>query len=156
MFAGDWFCSPKCQDIHHALRARVALGLVDLNDDYQWQLLHGKDQTTYTTWQLKGCQEILEESFDPIIDQISKQNLVRGMVYSEQQGEWDHTGMFAAILKYKVCSVPSYQMGTIFAHPLWITWSSVCHIRIYWEPMVQRKVNLLCCGSADWQNSIQY
>ena len=99
---GDWFCSGKCKDIHHALRERVEQGAVDLGDDYQWQLLHGKDGTTSTTWQLKGCQDILEESFDPIIDQISKQNLVKGMVYSEQQGEWDHSGMFAAVLKYKV------------------------------------------------------
>ena len=101
-YTGDWFCSGKCKDIHHALRERVEQGAVDLGDDYQWQLLHGKDGTTSTTWQLKGCQDILEESFDPIIDQISKQNLVKGMVYSEQQGEWDHSGMFAAVLKYKV------------------------------------------------------
>lgn len=99
---GDWFCSAKCQEIHHRLRNRVNLGPIDLDEDYQWQLLHGKDGTTSTTWQLKGCQDILEESFDPIIDQISKQNLVKGMVYSEQQGEWDHSGMFAAVLKYKV------------------------------------------------------
>lgn len=74
---------------------------MDINSEYQWQLLHGKDGSHSTTWALKACYEILQESFDPIIDQVSGQDLVKGMVFSVQQGEWDHTGMFAAILRYK-------------------------------------------------------
>lgn len=74
------------------------------------QLLHGKDGSHGTTWALKACYEILQESFDPIIDQVSRQDLVKGMVYSEQQGEWDHTGMFTAILRHKVPPPPPLAM----------------------------------------------
>ena len=104
--AGDWFCSGKCKEIHAALRARVAEGSFNIDADYQWQLLHGKDGSHATTWALKACYEILQESFDPIIDQVSGQDLVRGMVHSMQQGEWDHTGMFTAVLRHKVPAIP--------------------------------------------------
>ena len=104
--AGDWFCSGKCKEIHAALRARVAEGSFNIDADYQWQLLHGKDGSHATTWALKACYEILQESFDPIIDQVSGQDLVRGMVHSMQQGEWDHTGMFTAVLRHKVPAAP--------------------------------------------------
>jgi hypothetical protein len=100
--AGDWFCAEACERIHGDLRKRVQAGPITIDADYQWQLLHGKDGSHGTTWALKACYEILQESFDPIIDQVSRQDLVKGMVYSEQQGEWDHTGMFTAILRHKV------------------------------------------------------
>ena len=75
---------------------------MQIDEDYQWQILHGKDGTHGTTWALKGAYDILDEGFDPILDQITEQDLIKAMVYSEKQGEWDYTGMFAAILKYKV------------------------------------------------------
>lgn len=102
MAAGDWFCSERCQQIYVELRQHVEVGPVNIDEDYQWQLLHGKNGRHATTWTLKACHDILQESFDPIIDQVSGEDLLCGMVYSEKQGEWDHTGMFAAILRHKV------------------------------------------------------
>ena len=75
-----------------------------IDEDYQWQLLHGKDGTHGTTWSLKGAHEILNDGFDPILDQLSGQDLLKPMVYSEKQGEWDYSGMFTAVLRHGVCS----------------------------------------------------
>ena len=75
-----------------------------IDEDYQWQLLHGKDGTHGTTWALKGAHEILNDGFDPILDQLSGQDLLKPMVYSEKQGEWDYSGMFTAVLRHRVCS----------------------------------------------------
>ena len=53
-----------------------------------------------TDWSLNGAQE----SFDPIIDIGTGQDLVQAMVYAQALGDWDFTGMFTLILYRQVCS----------------------------------------------------
>ena len=48
----------------------------------------------------------MQESFDPIIDAVSGQDLLPGMVYRLQQGDWEHSGFFAIILRQKVSKFP--------------------------------------------------
>ncbi|KAK9810346.1 hypothetical protein WJX72_009121 [[Myrmecia] bisecta] len=98
---GDWFCSPECHSINDSLRARVLAGPVPISGDHTWQLLRGKDGTHATTWALKSAAELLQESFDPIIDIISGQDLLNVMVYAQELGEWDYTGMYTAVLRHK-------------------------------------------------------
>ena len=106
------------------------------------QLLHGKDGSHGTTWALKACYEILQESFDPIIDQVSRQDLVRGMVYSEQQGEWDHTGMFTAILRHKVDSPPPPSYSPLL--PIKATRLKLTKIMFFRRRVVSFGGHLLC------------
>ena len=94
-----------CKDIKDKLREAVAEGQLPLTcgeEEFTWQLLNGKDQTHGTTWSLKAAYDLLQESFDPIIDGVSGQDLLHGMVFARKQGEWDHTGMFTAVLRHKV------------------------------------------------------
>lgn len=59
-----------------------------------------------------GCvvQEILTESFDPILDLVTGADLMMAMVYAQELGDWDYTGMYTAILRRRVrpCSHPTF------------------------------------------------
>lgn len=48
---------------------------------------------------LKAVQAILEESFDPIIDMITRTDLLPVMVASGSYGEWDYSGMYSLLLR---------------------------------------------------------
>jgi hypothetical protein len=65
-------------------------------------LMQGKDGTIATTWALKAVHDILCESFDPIMDLVSGADLMPAMVYARELGGWDYTGMFTALLRFKV------------------------------------------------------
>ena len=45
---------------------------------------------------------ILHESFDPIIDLTTGQDLLPVMVYAQELGAWDYTGMYSAVLQHQV------------------------------------------------------
>lgn len=47
-------------------------------------------------------QEILTESFDPILDLVTGADLMMAMVYAQELGDWDYTGMYTAILRRRV------------------------------------------------------
>ena len=44
----------------------------------------------------------MQESFDPIIDLTSGRDLLPDMVYSQELGSWDYTGMYSVLLKHEV------------------------------------------------------
>lgn len=44
----------------------------------------------------------VQESFDPIIDVGTGQDLVPAMVYAQALGDWDFTGMLTLILYHQV------------------------------------------------------
>ena len=53
---------------------------------------------------LKLCllQDILTESFDPIVELTTGADLMMAMVYAQELGDWDYSGMYTAVLKFKV------------------------------------------------------
>ena len=47
-------------------------------------------------------QDILIESFDPIVELTTGADLMVAMVYAQELGDWDYSGMYTAVLKFKV------------------------------------------------------
>lgn len=52
------------------------------------------------------AQNVLQESFDPIIDKATKENLLLLMTKAEVKGEYDYRGMYTALLSHEVCCRP--------------------------------------------------
>jgi len=50
----------------------------------------------------RRTQEILAESFDPIVELATGADLMPAMVYAQELGAWDYTGMFTAVLRHRV------------------------------------------------------
>jgi len=48
------------------------------------------------------AQDILTESFDPIVELTTGADLMMAMVYAQELGDWDYSGMYTAVLKFKV------------------------------------------------------
>lgn len=68
---------------------------------YSWQVLNGKDGTMYTTYSVKAAAEILQESFDPIIDLSTNTDLLPLMLYAKQYGDWDYRGVYTLLLRHR-------------------------------------------------------
>ena len=52
--------------------------------------------------ELDTVQDILTESFDPIVELTTGADLMMAMVYAQELGDWDYSGMYTAVLKFKV------------------------------------------------------
>ena len=52
--------------------------------------------------QLGALQDILTESFDPIVELTTGADLMMAMVYAQELGDWDYSGMYTSVLKFKV------------------------------------------------------
>lgn len=65
-------------------------------------VLQGKDGSPTTAASLKKAADILQESFDPIIDLTTGRDLLPVMVYAQELGAWDYTGMYSVLLKHQV------------------------------------------------------
>lgn len=111
--AGDWFCSEVCSSIWDRLNATVAAGLTPLEPPdyppgYTIQMLRGrvtidKPNAAATNDAIDIAQNVLQESFDPIIDKATKENLLLLMTKAEVKGEYDYRGMYTALLSHEVC-----------------------------------------------------
>ena len=53
-------------------------------------------------WVPKKATPLLQESFDPILDIATGEDLVVAMVRAAAVGDFDFSGMFTAILRYQV------------------------------------------------------
>lgn len=71
-----------------------------------WQ---GEDGTPEVAANLAKVASILHESFDPIIDLTTGQDLLPVMVYAQELGAWDYTGMYSAVLQHQVATLPTQQ-----------------------------------------------
>jgi hypothetical protein len=73
--------------------------------DYTWQVLRGTGSIKGAAAPLKHILDLLQESFDPILDVTTQEDLLYRMVYAQPLGEFDFQGMLAILLKHKyVCS----------------------------------------------------
>ncbi|KAL6783931.1 hypothetical protein ACKKBG_A04060 [Auxenochlorella protothecoides x Auxenochlorella symbiontica] len=100
---GEWFCSGECSAIHARLRARVEEGVVDIpgHPQHSWQVLRGKDGRVASAWALRAAQEVLQESFDPIVDMVTGADLLPLMLHARSHREWDYKGMHTLLLRHK-------------------------------------------------------
>ncbi|KAL0056243.1 hypothetical protein WJX82_009196 [Trebouxia sp. C0006] len=86
---GDWFCSESCSGIWQALNSRVSAGPAPLDPpEYTLQLMRGRDTSGLpaadaTNAAIDTAQQVLQESFDPIIDKATKENLLLLMTKAE-------------------------------------------------------------------------
>jgi len=84
-----------------SLPSSSSFGAVLHNAGYTWQVLNGKDGRAGTTHAIKAAAEILQESFDPIIEQTSNTDLLPLMLYAQQYGDWDYRGVYTLLLRFK-------------------------------------------------------
>jgi hypothetical protein len=103
LFAEAWFCSKECMEILSKLSTAVNSGFMLLGEKYCMQLLHGLNHLPAIESSLVEAAEILQESFDPIMDKANNQDLIPAMVHSEGLGsEWDFHGVFTVLLFHEV------------------------------------------------------
>ncbi len=62
----------------------------------------GEDGSPEVSASLARVAAILHESFDPIIDLTTGQDLLPVMVYAQELGAWDYTGVYSAVLQHQV------------------------------------------------------
>eukprot|EP00798_Chlamydomonas_sp_ICE-L_P014358 gene14358-20355_t len=115
---GDWFCQQDCKRVRGELLGLVEQGeTVCSPDGHTWQVFHGDDGTEDTLATMQVIQDILQESFDPIIDvvviqgilgesfdpiiDVSGQDLLPKMVEAGVLGDWHFEGMFTILLKHR-------------------------------------------------------
>lgn len=84
-----------------SLPSTSSFGATLHNAGYTWQVLNGKDGRVGTTHAIKAAAEILQESFDPIIEQTTNTDLLPLMLYAQQYGDWDYRGVYTLLLRYK-------------------------------------------------------
>ncbi|DBA96080.1 TPA: hypothetical protein ACH3X1_001578 [Trebouxia sp. C0004] len=121
---GDWFCSEGCSGIWQALNGRVSAGPAPLDPpEYTLQLMRGRDTSGLpaadaTNAAIDTAQQVLQESFDPIIDKATKENLLLLMTKAEVKGEYDYRGMYTALLTHQgraVCAAVFRAFGAQLA-----------------------------------------
>ncbi len=83
---GAWFCSPECTSVKDLLKAWVAAGDVPLTQSHSWQLLNGKDGSISTGKTLRVALDLLQSSFDPIMDANNETDLLPKIVYATVRG----------------------------------------------------------------------
>ncbi|KAK9814033.1 hypothetical protein WJX73_009674 [Symbiochloris irregularis] len=112
---GDWFCCEACSGIRGALMQQVGKGAVPVEGEgLSWQMLRGAGDSETSAATLATATALLQESFTPIIDVGTGQDLVPAMVHAEAVGDWDFTGMFTLILYHNeepVCVAVSRVFG---------------------------------------------
>jgi len=65
-----------------------------------------------------SAKQVLQESFDPIIDKATKENLLLLMTKAEVKGEYDYRGMYTALLTHQgraVCAAVFRAFGAQLA-----------------------------------------
>ena len=73
---GDWYCSHECEKLKEQINSLVAAGDVQCSPVHSWQLLRGKDGNEATKRALQAAGDILQSSFDPIMDAASNMDLL--------------------------------------------------------------------------------
>mmetsp|Transcript_13830 Transcript_13830/g.39159 ORF Transcript_13830/g.39159 Transcript_13830/m.39159 type:complete len:924 (+) Transcript_13830:273-3044(+) len=97
---GDWLCSKGCRTVHAVLAAQVEKGPISIPSDglpMTWQILRSNKEQS-GPGELKVVQEILQQSFDPIMELTTNTDLLPVMVASGTFREWDYSGMHCLLL----------------------------------------------------------
>ncbi len=84
-------------------------------------------------------QDILTESFDPIVELTTGADLMMAMVYAQELGDWDYSGMYTAVLKFKVCmpklwwSILCYYQGLHDQSSQWVQADLCGYLYPFWD-----------------------
>ena len=97
---------PACVQMSRVFGSCVTRAAVDggtgCNARLEPRAVQGEDGTAEVSASLAQVASILHESFDPIIDLVTGQDLLPVMVYAQELGAWDYTGMYSAVLQHQV------------------------------------------------------
>lgn len=101
---GDWFCHPGCARVAEQLKRTVELGdcPLPLQPRYSLHLLQGAPPGDLAARQtLASVQRVLSDSFDPILDVSTGEDLLPLMVAAgaTRAGEHEFAGMHACLLR---------------------------------------------------------
>lgn len=119
---GDWYCSEECERIRSLVSESVQAQMINIPGypSHTWQVMRGKDGKTATAHSLRAAQEILQESFDPIMDLGSNTDLLPVMLYARRAGEWDYSNCLTLLLRHKgkpvvaaICRIFGPQMAEL-------------------------------------------
>lgn len=100
--SGKWFCSPACGRVHATMSAAVTRGPTALQGSpgHAWRVLQGSDGRTATRHALAAALQILQESFDPIMDLATDTDLLPLMVMSDAAGDYDYANTYTLVLSH--------------------------------------------------------
>lgn len=129
-----------------SLPSTSSFGATLHNAGYTWQVLNGKDGRAGTTHAIKAAAEILQESFDPIIEQTTNTDLLPLMLYAQQYGDWDYRGVYTLLLRYKgkpVVAATSRVFGPQYAELPLIATRSTARRQGHARVLVSLFLNLL-------------
>eukprot|EP00798_Chlamydomonas_sp_ICE-L_P021733 gene21732-28755_t len=126
---GDWFCGPECTGVRDDLLELVEQGEMTCSEDgHTWQVFHGRNGEEASDEALDTVTRTLQESFVPIIDSSTNEDLLPKMVDASATGDWHFEGMFSLLLKHRgkpVCAAVLRVFGPFLAElPLIATRSS--------------------------------
>ncbi|KAI5074850.1 hypothetical protein GOP47_0010811 [Adiantum capillus-veneris] len=104
-FEGTWFCTKRCQSVFEKLRKLVG-SIFAIDKDLSWMLLRSSGEESIAletaTSQDRLCEalKILQQCFDPIIDQESGVNVLSQLVYSRKSSvrRLDCSGFYIMLL----------------------------------------------------------
>ncbi|MCO5559844.1 hypothetical protein L7F22_013448 [Adiantum nelumboides] len=88
-FEGPWFCTKRCQSVFEKLRKLVG-NVFAIDKDLSWMLLRSSREesdaleTEMSKERLSQALKLLQQCFDPIIDQESGLNVLSQLVYSRK------------------------------------------------------------------------
>lgn len=112
---GNWFCTVACERLYYVVKGLVVCGPVKVLDyamdsvraklrndvttfDVKWKVFHGKDDFPENRLLLKGAVHIFHDCFNPIIDSITGEDIIRSMAYGLQLDASDFGGVLCAVL----------------------------------------------------------
>lgn len=114
--SAEWFCCDDCRRVHGVLSTQVAKGDVPLAGEHSWQVLRGPDGSEETAAILRTAHELLQESFDPIIDVVNGVDLMPLMIYCQSYRDWDYCGCHTLLLRHGGEAVAAATMRCFGAH----------------------------------------
>lgn len=96
----DWFCSPKCRRVNSVLLSAVKNGEVWPDKKLSYCILRGRLTTSDNMRRVKKVEQIVTSCFDPVVDGITKENLLPMIVRGQRlSNSWDFSGFHSLLLK---------------------------------------------------------
>ncbi|KIY93292.1 hypothetical protein MNEG_14670 [Monoraphidium neglectum] len=99
--AGDWYCSCECAVLRDQIDIWVSQADVPLGATHSLQAIRGKDGSIGTSKKLGTALDLLQGSFDPIMDAGNSVDLLPLIVYARAYREWDFSNMMTLLLRHK-------------------------------------------------------
>eukprot|EP00736_Rhodelphis_marinus_P011306 Rmarinus@m.19206 len=94
---GAWFCRPECERIHDGFANMLSKEL-PAGNGYSWVLLNDAVEDKRGRRLLAQALKVIQDSFTPILDPFTKQDVIPLIVHGRQHGQLDYRGFYCAVL----------------------------------------------------------